>query len=1335
MTFGWVASTGGSTDNHEIRNVVVSNGTGTSPTFALVASDGNAGEFGQGTTGQYTFTPSLSGADEAGTITFTDPFPAGLTPTSTAGTDASWTCSIVSATVTCTHAGVSAPSTMPSIDIAASVASNASTSPGALNDRGYVSASDALDADALDQGTAYGPATVTSLSPASGPMTGGTHVTVTGTNFNNVSSVNVGSASVSSICSGVGPYSNCYTPNSSTSMTLYTPTGGSAGGIGAWNVTVTNDVGIGEVGSTYTYTKAASTTTVASSQNPSVSGQAVSFTASLTSGATGTVAFTITPSHGSAATCTGGDTVPVSASAATCSIPSDTLLAAGSTYGVSANYSGDGSFFTSTGSLNPVQTVNPAPTATAVPTSTVNPSVYGQSVTYSTSVSSTAPGAGIPTGVVVFEETVGGNTTSMCAGTLDDSGVTSCTSSLLPAAGIASVQGAYTGDTNYSTSASTGLVQFVDQASTSTTLSSNLNPSAFGKPVIFTATVGPNEPGGGTPAGQVAFSSDGSPISGCSAVALNDSAQATCTTSSLSVAGHTVVAAYGGNVDYVASSGSLIQTVGQEATTTTETSSQNPSVTGQSVTITANVSNSGSGTPTGHVTFTITPTSGLAPQCSGGNNVALNGSASAACTLGLSSGNDPYQIQAEYNGDANFDASGSSALTQVVTAASTTTTVSTSAPSAVTDQTVTFTATVGAISPGGGAPSDGTVAFDIDGSPVASCGTPTVTAGTATCTVSNLDVAGGPTYSVTAAYSGAPDYASSNNSGSPLIQTISADATSTSLVSNVNPSTFGQTITFTATVTANAPGAGTPTGTVTVSADGSTLCTGPASSGQLTCPVSTLAAGTHQLTASYSASTNYGESSSPTLTQGVNQSSTTTTVTSSDNPSPLGETVTITATVAPVAPGAGTPTGLVDFSNGIIPICVNVPLSGGVATCSFDYVIGSYTIVAAYRGSAGFVQSTGQTIQVVQKASTTSTVLSAPTVVTGQGATYQAAVAVELPGSTSHANLTGTVTLYAQDVQSDPRTALCSTAVGLSGVTVSCSSSAAVAAGSPWSITAVYSGDANFMASTSLAVNQTVNRAPTATGVSGVVSPSVTGQTITANAGFTVSSPGSDSPAAPAGTLDFEISLDGGTSFNPISGCQSQAITWSMTNHAGTSSPCTLPSPPAVSSVELEAVYSGDANFATSTSPPFTLVVNEAGTSTSISADTNPSVSGQSLDYSAAVVVTPPGSDSTPPTGSVDFQYSTDGGDTWNNVAGCAARTLVWNSETHTGTSTCATAFAETSSGDEVESIYSGDGNFDGSTSDTPVTQEVNAARPPHLSCSSPRARSRVKRLRQPRQC
>ncbi len=81
-----------------------------------------------------------------------------------------------------------------------------------------------------------------------------------------------------------------------------------------------------------------------------------------------------------------------------------------------------------------------------------------------------------------------------------------------------------------------------------------------------------------------------------------------------------------------------------------------------------------------------------------------------------------------------------------------------------------------------------------------------------------------------------------------------------------------------------------------------------------------------------------------------------------------------------------------------------------------------------------------------------------------------------------------------------------------------------------------------------------------------------------------------------------------------------------------------------------------------------TQVVNEAATSTTISADTNPSVSGETVNYTATVSVTPPGSDSTPPTGTVDFEYSANAGATWNAITGCSAQVFTWSSTSHTGT-------------------------------------------------------------------
>src|SRR4029077_17880153 len=121
---------------------------------------------------------------------------------------------------------------------------------------------------------------------------------------------------------------------------------------------------------------------------------------------------------------------------------------------------------------------------------------------------------------------------------------------------------------------------------------------------------------------------------------------------------------------------------------------------------------------------------------------------------------------------------------------------------------------------------------------------------------------------------------------SALLETINPDSTTTVVVSSLNPSTVGQLVTFTVTVTANAPGAGTPTGTVTFK-DGTTILgTGTLNaSGQATFSTSSLSVASHSITAEYSGDGNFFGSTSSALTQVVNKANTTTTVSSSINPS------------------------------------------------------------------------------------------------------------------------------------------------------------------------------------------------------------------------------------------------------------------------------------------------------------------------------------------------------------------------------------------------------------------------------------------------------------------
>ena len=172
--------------------------------------------------------------------------------------------------------------------------------------------------------------------------------------------------------------------------------------------------------------------------------------------------------------------------------------------------------------------------------------------------------------------------------------------------------------------------------------------------------------------------------------------------------------------------------------------------------------------------------------------------------------------------------------------------------------------------------------------------------GTATFSTSSLAVG---SHSITASYGG--DTNDAGSSSGAVSQTVNPDATTTSVSSSVNPSVFGQSVTFTATVTVNAPGAGSPTGTVTFEDGATTLGTGMLSGGTATFSTSSLAVGSHSITASYGGDTNDAGSSSSAVSQTINPDATTTSVSSSANPSVFGQSVTFTATVTVNAPGAG----------------------------------------------------------------------------------------------------------------------------------------------------------------------------------------------------------------------------------------------------------------------------------------------------------------------------------------------------------------------------------------------------------------------------------------------
>jgi Bacterial Ig-like domain (group 3) len=112
----------------------------------------------------------------------------------------------------------------------------------------------------------------------------------------------------------------------------------------------------------------------------------------------------------------------------------------------------------------------------------------------------------------------------------------------------------------------------------------------------------------------------------------------------------------------------------------------------------------------------------------------------------------------------------------------------------------------------------------------------------------------------------------------------------------LNPSVYGQSLNFTATLTASSPGAGTPTGAITFCTGSTMIGTGALSGGKTTLKTSALPTGSDAITVVYGGDGNFTTSTSAAWTQTVNKDDTTNKVTSSANPSVYGQSVTFTAT-------------------------------------------------------------------------------------------------------------------------------------------------------------------------------------------------------------------------------------------------------------------------------------------------------------------------------------------------------------------------------------------------------------------------------------------------------
>ena len=629
-----------------------------------------------------------------------------------------------------------------------------------------------------------------------------------------ITGANAADFAVSGVCPAIAPGGNC------TVNITFTPT---ASGQRSATLQVTDNANGSpqSVALQGTGTTTATSTVLSSSVNPSVYGQPVTLTALVTgpSGTpTGSVSFFDGANLIGSANLTNGSASLVVSS-----------LAVGA-HSLSAGYGGDNSFSASTSASVP-QTVGIA--SSSVTISGGAAVSYGQVASFTATI--TPQFGGTATGMVTFSDGVN------VLGTVGVSNnVASLTTASL-AVGTHNISASYSGDANYAGSNSGAVSQIVNTATTTTTLSSSVNPCLTNQLVVFTSTVTGQY--GAPLGGSVSFKVGATLIGTVNLV----NGQASLTTSFTSAGTRTVTASYAGDSnDQKSNSPTFSQGVNKSTTTTVVTSSANPSSAGQNVTFTATVT-AAYGVINNGDTVTFKDGTTVLGTATTSNGVA-NFSTSA---LTIAS----HQIKALYSGDVTFAGSTSAVFTQTVNKYVTATALTSSLNPSTFGQTILLTATITSTGP---APT-GTVTFK---NGTAIIGTVAVSGGSAVLSTATVPAG---TRSMTATYNGDRNNATST---SPVLsQVINRAKTTETLTSSLNPSTSGQAVTFTATITSQYQGA--VTGTVSFLDGLVTLSKVQISGGKASVTTSTLAKGSHQIKATYNPDAN-NLGSSVTLTQQVN---------------------------------------------------------------------------------------------------------------------------------------------------------------------------------------------------------------------------------------------------------------------------------------------------------------------------------------------------------------------------------------------------------------------------------------------------------------------------------
>ena len=361
---------------------------------------------------------------------------------------------------------------------------------------------------------------------------------------------------------------------------------------------------------------------------------------------------------------------------------------------------------------------------------------------------------------------------------------------------------------------------------------------------------------------------------------------------------------------------------------------------------------------------------------------------------------------------------------------------------------------------------------------------------------------------------------------------------------------FGQSVTLSATVS-GPTGSTTPSGSVQFFNGATPLGNVLLANGSAMLNVTTLPVGADSITAQYLGDSNYGGSTSPAVTVTVGQSASSTTLIPSTLTPVFGQSVTLSATVQAVAPGAGVPSGMIQFMNGTTLLGTTSLSSGTGSIVTSTLALGANSITVQYSGDTNFTgQTSTATTVTVGQASTTANLSSTPaSPVFGQSVTLTANLVVISPG-------TGTPTGTVQFMLGSTSLGTATLASGKGSITTSSLPTATN------TITMIYSGDTDFKASTSTG-SVTVGQSASTTSLSVSNANPTAVESVTFTATVTATSPGVGSPT---GTVEF---LNNGSSIGTAA-------------LSGGSATLTTSLP--IASNSITALYSGNTNFSSSTS-------------------------------------------------------------------------------------------------------------------------------------------------------